>query len=593
MTPNITKKSIKLSDNRIIDIEIGELARQADGSAVVKLGNTMILATVVSSKELKADAGFFPLSVDYQERFASTGRIPGGFLKREGRLNDREILISRLIDRTLRPLFPEDYMYETQVNVYLISSDKDVQSDVLASVAASTALVCSDIPFKEPIAEVRVALHEGEFKINPPSDSSISNDLDIIVGGSKDNILMVEGELKEVSEDKMLESIQEAHETIKLLCNAQRELGEELNIIKRGYESFLSKDIKESDIEKSLYSTFYDIAKRHISSKLERQVAFESARKEYIEKNYKDSEGPVLSTVKYYVSKVEKKAIRTMVLEEGVRLDGRKHNEVRNIWSKIDYLPSAHGSALFTRGETQSLTSITLGTKLDEKIVDEAGYQGSKKFMLHYNFPGFSTGDVKPNRGPSRREIGHGNLASRALSFVLPDLEEYPYTIRLVSDILESNGSSSMATVCAGSMALMDTGVPTKSAVSGIAMGLISDPITNKQVVLSDILGDEDHLGDMDFKITGTAKGITACQMDIKVDGLSFETLSLALQQAKEGRLQILETMNSIIEKSRSDYRDSVPRIKKFSIHKDSIGAVIGPGGKSHNKNYKEKLTPQ
>ena len=499
---NAVRKTIALADGRQIEIETGKLAKQADGSVVVKMGDTMLLGTVVAAKDAKPDTDFMPLQVEYKEKYASIGRYPGGFMKREGRANDSEILVARLIDRALRPLFPADYHAEVYVTVTLISADKDIQPDALAGLAASAALAVSDIPFGGPISEVRVARIDGEYVINPNYSDMEKVDLDIMVGGTIDNILMVEGEMKEVSEEVMLGAIKFAHEEIKKHCAV------------------------------------------------------------------------------YFHDDVQKKAMRNMILDEGKRLDGRKTDEIRPIWCEVGYLPAAHGSAIFTRGETQSLTTVTLGTKLDEKVKDEVLVQGTEQFVLHYNFPPFSTGEAKAARGLSRREIGHGHLAWRALKPMIPLGDENPYAVRVVSDILESNGSSSMATVCAGTLALMDAGVKIKKPVSGIAMGLISDSETGKWAVLSDILGDEDHLGDMDFKVTGTKDGITATQMDIKVDGLSYEVLAAALEQARKGRMHILGKLTECIAEPRADYKPCVPRIVQITIPQDMIGSVIGPGGK-------------
>ncbi|CAN5304200.1 polyribonucleotide nucleotidyltransferase [soil metagenome] len=567
-----------MPDGRTITIETGKLARQADGSVVLRMGDTMILATVVSNKVGKEGADFLPLSVDYQEKFASMGKIPGGFLRREGRLSDYEILISRLVDRAIRPLFPSDYHAETQVIIQLISGDSNALPDALAAFAASAALSVSDIPFGGPISEVRVARVDGKFIVNPTLEQKEQADLDLIVAASMDNILMVEGESKEVSEDAMLEGIKVAHEAIKVQCQLQIELTQATNkTVKRTY-SHEKHDLElKATLEKLLYDKAYAVAMKQTKGKNDRSDLFGAVLEDYF------ATLPADSTVdkglaKYYYHDIQKKASRDLVLNERVRLDGRKTNEIRGIWSEVDYLPAAHGSAVFTRGETQSLSTVTLGTKLDEQMIDGAMYSGHNKFILHYNFPSFSTGEVKPNRGPGRREIGHGNLAYRSLKQVLPTEDKNPYTIRIVSDILESNGSSSMATVCAGSLALMDAGVPISAPVSGIAMGMIADG--GRYAILSDILGDEDHLGDMDFKVTGTEKGITGCQMDLKVDGLSYETLKEALMQAKEGRLHILNEMKKSLGASRADLKPHAPRAHTIIIEKELIGAVIGPGGK-------------
>lgn len=580
MSLNVITKSCTLPDGREISIETGKLARQADGSVVLRMGDTMLLATVVASQKGKEGADFLPLSVDYQEKFASTGKIPGGFLKRESRLSDYEILISRLVDRAIRPLFPSDYHAETQVMIYLISGDQNALPDALAAFAASAALAVSDIPFQGPISEVRVARVDGKFIVNPTMEQKLRADIDLMVGASIENILMVEGEMKEVSEDEMLEALKVAHEAIKVQCEVQIELTKATNKTeKRTYSHEVHDENLREELWKLLYDKAYDVAGLLTANKSERSNAFAKIVEDYIEALPADT---TISKdmVKHYYHDIQKKAARDLVLNKNVRLDGRKTKEIRQIWSEVGYLPQPHGSALFTRGETQSLTSVTLGTKLDEQMIDGAMIEGSSKFILHYNFPGFSTGEVKPNRGPGRREVGHGNLAFRALKQVLPPDEKNPYTIRVVSDILESNGSSSMATVCAGSLALMDAGVPVKGPVSGIAMGMISDGKTGKYAILSDILGDEDHLGDMDFKVTGTEKGITACQMDLKVDGLTYAVLMEALLQAKEGRLHILNEMKKTLSAARPDLKPQTPRAETVVIEKEMIGAVIGPGGK-------------
>ena len=573
-------KTCALPDGRQITIESGKLARQADGSVVLSMGNTMLLATVVASQEGKEGADFLPLSVDYQEKFGSMGKIPGGFLRREGRLSDYEILISRLVDRAIRPLFPDDYHAETQVQIQLISGDENALPDALAAFAASAALSVSDIPFQGPISEVRVARVDGQYIINPTLEQKLRADLDLIVAASIDNILMVEGESKEVSEADMLTALKLAHEAIKTQCQLQIELTQLAGKKdKRVYNHEEKDEELKNQLHELLYSKVYGVAAQQLANKHERSDKFKAIIEEYT-KSLPEDTTINLALVKRYYKDIQKKACRDLVLNEGKRLDGRKTTEIRPIWSEVNYLPSAHGSAVFTRGETQSLTSVTLGTKLDEQMIDGAMFSGSNKFLLHYNFPGFSTGEAKPNRGPGRREIGHGNLAWRALKQVIPADEKNPYTIRIVSDILESNGSSSMATVCAGSLALMDAGIPTSGAVSGIAMGMISDSSTKRYAILSDILGDEDHLGDMDFKVTGTAKGITACQMDLKVDGLTYEVLSEALMQAKEGRMHILNEMNKTLTKPNADLKPHAPRAYTIIIERDQIGAVIGPGGK-------------
>lgn len=580
MSRNIISKSITLEDGREITIETGKLATQADGSVVVRMGDTMLLATVVSNKNAAEGRDFLPLSVDYQEKFASAGKFPGGFFKREGRLSEHEILVSRLVDRALRPLFPEKYYKETQVNIFLISADNEVLPDALAALAASSALAVSDIPFGGPISEVRVVKKDGEFIVNPSQELIDDAKVDLIVAATSDNIMMVEGELDEASEDDVLEAIKIAHEVIKNQCKLQLELTEAVGTLEK--REHILEPIDE-DLAKELHDNYFDryfeVAKKGINSKKERKEAFDAIEEEYIDALPEDHEID-LAFVHTVFHDIEKEAVRKLVLKERVRLDGRKLDEVRPIWSEVDYLPTSHGSAIFTRGETQSLTTVTLGTKLDEQTIDQAMMKGSRKFLLHYNFPGFSTGEVRPNRGPGRREIGHGNLAMRALKRVIPEDEENPYTIRVVSDILESNGSSSMATVCAGTLALMDAGIKIKAPVSGIAMGMIMDSETREYAILSDILGDEDHLGDMDFKVTGTENGITACQMDIKVDGLPYEVLKEALIQAKAGRLHILGEMNKTLSAPKDNYKPNAPRIVSFKIDKEFIGAVIGPGGK-------------
>lgn len=577
-----TIKNIDLGNGKTISIETGKLAKQADGSVVVRMGDTMLLATVTSAKEAGEDVDFMPLSVEYKEKYAASGRFPGGFLKREARPSDYEILIARLVDRALRPLFPDDYHAETFVTVNLISAGPEVIPDALAGLAASAALAVSDVPFNGPISEVRVARVNGEFMINPTFEELKNADIDMIVGATKDNIMMVEGEFGEVSEEDMIEAIKLAHEAIKIQCIAQEELAAELGVVKREYCHETNDEELKNRIEKELYEKVYAIAKSGNQDKKARAEAFEAIKEEFVEKMIEEvgEEELKSSLIDKYYHDVEKKAVRNCILNEGIRLDGRKTNEIRPIWCEVDYLPAAHGSAVFTRGETQSLTTVTLGTKMDEKIIDEVLFKGTEKFVLHYNFPPFSTGDARPARGTSRREIGHGNLAHRALKRMVPGVDEIPYAVRVVSDILESNGSSSMATVCAGTLALMDSGIKIKRPVSGIAMGLITDSETGNYAVLSDILGDEDHLGDMDFKVTGTFDGITATQMDIKVDGLSYDVLAKALQQAKEGREYILNKMLETIAEPREDYKPHAPRIIRIEIPKDMIGSVIGPGGK-------------
>lgn len=591
MSLNIVTKSIKLNDGREIIIETGKLAKQADGSVVVRMGDTMLLATVVSSLEAREGVDFLPLSVDYQEKYASAGRIPGGFLKREGRLGDHEVLVCRLVDRALRPLFPDDYHAETQVFIQLISADPNAQPDALAALAASSALSVSDIPFGGPISEVRVIRLEGKFIVNPTKEEMERADLELMVAATIENILMVEGEMDEVSEDEMLEALKVAHDAIKDQCKVQLELTEATGKTeKREYSHETNDEELRAELNEKLYDKVYEVAKKTIANKKVRSESFSKIKEDYIESLPEDHEKDPFLIDKYFHD-IEKKAARNLVLDDDVRLDGRAMDEIRPIWSEVNYLPTAHGSAVFTRGETQSLTSVTLGTKLDEQMIDNAMEKGFNKFILHYNFPGFSTGEVRPNRGPGRREVGHGNLAHRALKKVLPSVDDNPYTVRVVSDILESNGSSSMATVCAGSLALMDAGIKIKSPVTGIAMGMISDAETGKYAILSDILGDEDHLGDMDFKVTGTSEGITACQMDIKIDGLSYEVLGKALAQAKAGRLHILEEIKKTLSEPRENLKPNAPRLISFKIDKEFIGAVIGPGGKVIQEIQKETGT--
>jgi len=576
----IIKKVITLDDGRTIEIETGKLAKQADGSVVVKMGGTMLLAAVTCAKEAKPDTDFMPLSVDYKEKFAAAGRYPGGFMKREGRPSDYEILISRLIDRALRPLFPEDFHAEVFVNVFLVSAEKDIMPDALAGLAASAALAVSDIPFNGPISEVRVGRVNGEFVINPSFNQLAEADLDIMVGATYDNIMMVEGEMKEVSEAVMLEAIKFAHQEIKKHCKVQMELMEETGkTAKREYSHEDNDEELRKAVETFCYERCYAIAKSG-DDKHTRTEAFEALKEEFMETIPEEEREEKAMVVTRYYHDVEKRAMRRMILDEGIRLDGRSTTDIRPIWSEVDYLPMAHGSAIFTRGETQSLTTVTLGTKLDMKEMDEVLIQSTEQFVLHYNFPPFSTGDARPSRGVGRREVGHGNLAHRALKAMVPVGEANPYAIRVVSDILESNGSSSMATVCAGTLALMDAGVKIKKPVSGIAMGLITDAGNKKFAVLSDILGDEDHLGDMDFKVTGTREGITATQMDIKVDGLPYEVLEQALEQARQGRLHIMDEMMKTISEPRAEYKPHVPRIVQITIPNTFIGAVIGTGGK-------------
>jgi polyribonucleotide nucleotidyltransferase len=581
MNYELKTKTIDLGDGKQITLETGKLAKQADGSVMLRVGDTMILATVVSNKEAKEGVDFMPLTLDYREKYASTGRFPGGFFKREARPSNTEILTMRLVDRALRPLFPDDYHADTQIMLALMSSDHKHIPDALACLAASAALAVSDIPFNGPVSEVRVARKDGKFIINPTFEELEGADMEMIVAGTANSIVMVEGEMHEVSEDEMVAAIEAAHAAIKVHCKALVEFGQMVpkSQTKRTY----SHETNDADLKKEVYEKCYqgcyDVAKQNLP-KEQRSEAFKAVRA-VVESKYTEEElKEKIGLIKKYFHDVQKDAVRNLVLNEGVRLDGRGTADIRPIWSEVDVLPGTHGSSIFTRGETQSLTTLTLGSKLDEQSIDGALIQGSEKFMLHYNFPPFSTGEASPLRGTSRREIGHGNLAQRALKIVIPPSPENPYTIRIVSDILESNGSSSMATVCAGTLALMDGGVQIKAPVSGIAMGLITDKESGKYAVLSDILGDEDHLGDMDFKVTGTTKGITACQMDIKIEGLSFEILRKALYQAREGRAHILNEMLKTIKTPRTEYKEHAPRIVSFIVPKDMIGAIIGPGGK-------------
>ena len=594
---NATQKYIELSGGRTIEIETGKLAKQADGAVVVRQGNTMLLATVVAAKDAKEDVDFMPLSVEDKEKYAANGRFPGGFLKREARPSDYEILVSRLIDRALRPLFPSDYHAEVFVTVTLLSADPDIQPDALAGLAASSALAVSTIPFGGPISEVRVARINGEFVINPTfSQMEGENfcDLDIMVAATLDNIMMVEGEMKEVSEAVMLDAIKFAHEEIKKQCQAQIELMQAVGKTEKRTYCHEQNDWELRDaVARDTYDKVYEVAKSQLP-KHERSDKFDEILDQYLagfEAQYGAEERAAKESMirRYFHDYSLKPAMRNMILNEGVRLDGRKTHEIRPIWCEVGYLPAPHGSAISTRGETQSLTTVTLGTKLEEKMIDDVLREGTERFVLHYNFPPFSTGEARPARGLSRREIGHGNLAFRALKPMIPSEAECPYAIRVVSDILESNGSSSMATVCAGTLALMDAGVKIKKPVSGIAMGLISEG--GRVAVLSDILGDEDHLGDMDFKVTGTADGITATQMDIKVDGLSYAVLAAALEQARQGRLYILGKLTETIPAPREDYKPHVPRMVQITIPKEFIGAVIGPGGKVIQEMQKETGT--
>jgi len=575
-------KKFQLNDGREITIETGRLARQADGAVVVKMGGTMLLATVVAKPDAAENVDYMPLSVEYREKYAAAGRFPGGFFKREARPSDYEVLIARLVDRALRPLFPDDYHADVQVIITLFSADKNVLPDALACLAASAALTISDIPFNGPISEVKVGRINGQFVINPSYSALPESDMDIMVGASADNIMMVEGEMKEISEADMIGALKFAHETVKLQCKAQLELAEmvERSKTKREYCHETNDPDFRKTMHKTTYQRIYKMATTGIANKQERKKLLDGILEEFLTALSDEEKEEKKGMISRYYHEIEREAIRNATLDTKIRLDGRKLDEIRPIWTEVDYLPAAHGSAIFTRGETQSLTTVTLGTKLDEQIIDGAVIEEKSNFLLHYNFPPFSTGEVKPIRGTSRREIGHGNLALRALKPILPNGEENLYTIRIVSDILESNGSSSMATVCAGTMALMDAGVKIRKPVSGIAMGLISDTKNKRYAVLSDILGDEDHLGDMDFKVCGTRDGITACQMDIKVDGLPYEILIQALEQAKAGRLFILGEILKTISTPRPDYKPFVPRIFQMKIPKEFIGAVIGPGGK-------------
>ena len=598
---NIINKRIELADGRVIEIETGKLAKQAAGSAVVKMGGTMLLATVTAAKEVKEGTDFMPLTVDYKEKYYSAGRFPGGFMKREGKASDYEILVSRLIDRPIRPLWPDDFHLEVFVNVTLISAEKDVQPDALAGLAASCALATSDLPFGGPISEVRVCRINDEFVINPGFSEMESADLDLMVAATEENIMMVEGEMKEVSEHDMLEAIKFAHEEIKKHCRVQKELMHELgtDVNKRDYPHDIQDEELRKAVEDFCYPKCYALAKS-AKPKHEREDGFAAILDEYIAtipepKGEEEKEAyaqKVMLASRYYHA-VEKEAMRNMILDEGIRLDGRVCTQVRPIWCEVNYLPCAHGSAIFTRGETQSLATVTLGTKMDMKETDDVLVQEDQQFVLHYNFPPFATGEAKPQRGVGRREIGHGNLAMRALKPVVPLAPENPYAVRVVSDILESNGSSSMASVCGGCLALMDAGVKIKKMVAGVAMGLITDAEkpNDRYAILTDILGDEDHLGDMDFKVTGTADGITATQMDIKVDGLSYEVLEKALEQARLGRLHIMGEMSKTMSEPREDYKSFVPRIEQLRIPAEFIGAVIGKGGETIQKIQKETGT--
>ena len=582
---NVITKTVQLPDGRAITIETGKVAKQADGSAVLKMGNTVLLATVCAAKEAVPGTDFMPLQVDYREQYAAAGRFPGGFTKREGKPSDNEILTSRLVDRALRPLFPSDYHTEVYVQIMLLSADGVDQPDALAGFAASCAMACSDIPFECPISECRVARVNGEYVINPTTEQMKEADMDLMVGATKDNIMMVEGEMNEVSEQGLIGALKAAHEAIKPMCELQEELMKELGTdTKREYDDETNDEELRQQIKDELYQPAYDLVKQALPKK-EREESFKQLITDFLEKydaahsdlSDEDLEEKHAEAERYYAD-VERDAMRRCVLDEGIRLDGRKTTDIRPIWCEVSPLPMPHGSAIFTRGETQSLSTCTLGTKLDEKLVDDVLDKSYQRFLLHYNFPPFCTGEAKAQRGVGRREIGHGHLAWRGLKGQIP--EDFPYTVRLVSQILESNGSSSMATVCAGTLALMDAGVPMKKPVSGIAMGLIKNPGEEKYAILSDILGDEDHLGDMDFKTTGTKDGLTATQMDIKCDGLSFEILEKALLQAKAGREHILGKLTETIAEPRAEMKPHVPRIVAFDIPKEFIGAVIGPGGK-------------
>lgn len=585
MIPKVFKEVIDLGDGREISIETGKLAKQAHGSVVVRSGNCMLLCTVVSNYD-QSDVDFLPLTVDYREKFAAAGRYPGGFFKREARPSDGEVLTMRLVDRVLRPLFPKDYHAETQVMIQLMSHDENVMPDAMAGLAASAAIQLSDLPFETAISEVRVGRVDGEFIINPTYAQLAESDLDMVIGASADSVMMVEGEMKEISEEEMAEAIQFAHEAIKVQCAAQVALAEAFGKKEtRSYTPAEEDEALEAKVRDLAYDKVYAVAKAG-SAKHERSAAF-SAIKDEVKASFSEEEleekGGLIS--KYY-HKAEKNAVRDLTLKEGLRLDGRKTTEIRPIWCEVDYLPSTHGSSIFTRGETQALATVTLGTSREANQIDMPSFEGEETFYLHYNFPPFSTGEARPIRGTSRREVGHGNLAQRALKGMIPD--NCPYTVRIVSEILESNGSSSMATVCAGTMALMDAGVQMKKPVSGIAMGLISDADSGAYAVLSDILGDEDHLGDMDFKVTGTADGITACQMDIKVKGLSYEILVNALKQAREGRLHILSKITDTIDNPNADVKGHAPKMVTERIANEYIGALIGPGGKVIQELQKE-----
>ncbi len=575
MIPKIFNQEIRLEDGRKISIETGKLAKLAHGSVVVRMGNCMLLCTVVSNYN-SAQVDFLPLTVDYREKFAAAGRYPGGFFKREARPSDGEVLTMRLVDRVLRPLFPKDYHNEVQVMIQLMSHDENVMPDALAGLAASAAIQLSDFPFECAVSEARVARVNGELIINPSRAQLEKSDIDIMVGASADSVMMVEGEMDECSEEEMIDAIKFAHDAIKVQIKAQIKLAEEVGKKEvREYEEEVENEELMQNVHKAAYEKCYEIAKRG-TSKAERGLAFNEV-KEKIKEGFSDEELEDLSTlIGKYFNKAQKEAVREVVLSEGIRLDGRKTDEIRPIWCEVDYLPSTHGSSIFSRGETQSLATVTLGTSREANQIDMPSYEGEERFYLHYNFPPFCTGEARPIRGTSRREVGHGNLAQRGLKSMIP--EDCPYTVRVVSEVLESNGSSSMATVCSGTLALMDAGIQIKKPVSGIAMGLISDG--NRYAILSDILGDEDHLGDMDFKVTGTVDGITACQMDIKIKGLSYEILVKALKQAREGRLHILEKITETIAKPNDSVKDHAPKMVSMTIPNEFIGSVIGPGGK-------------
>ena len=591
MGPEGITQIIQMPNGQEISINTGRYAKQADGSALLRCGDTVLLATVCSATEVAPETDFFPLSVDYREKYYATGKFPGGFFKREAKPSDYEVLISRLIDRALRPLFPDDYHAETIVQVTLLSSEKGVAPDAFAALAASAAISVSDIPFHGPISEVRVALIGDEYVINPTFEQQEEARLELMVAASMKDICMVEGECKEVSEEEMLGALKAAHDAIKIQCAAQMELMEKVNKAKREYCHEVNDENIRAEVQQACYQPCYDFALSGCADKHLREDTFNGILDKYLEKYTEEELETVAPLAKRYFHDVQRSAVRNAVLDKRIRLDGRQLNQVRPIWTEVDILPSAHGSAVFTRGETQALVTVTLGTKLDEQTIDGAVVSGTKNFTLHYNFPGFATGEAKAGRSTSRREIGHGNLAERALKSMVPHDETMPYTVRIVSDILESNGSSSMASVCGGCMALLDAGVPMRKPVAGVAMGMISDSETGKYAILTDILGDEDHLGDMDFKVTSTRDGITACQMDIKVDGLSYEVLTEALEQARQGRLHILDEMAKTISEPRADYKEIVPRIEKLFIPKDFIGAVIGPGGKVIQEMQKETNT--